>query len=402
MRCAYFDCFGGVAGDMTLAALIDAGWPLAELQQVVECLHLSGVTVSAERVQRGGLAAMHVDVRIADDPARKHRHLSDIIRIIQDAKLNDAVADRAIQIFTRLAEAEAKVHGIEVSKVHFHEVGADDAIADIVGACAGLTALNIEHIVCSPIPTGRGTIECEHGTMPIPAPATAELLRGVPLAECDEEFEVTTPTGAAIHTTLAAEFGSLPPMQIEQIAYGAGTREHRTRANILRLFIGKLESATSDAQETAVVIEAQVDDAPGQVVAYAAERLLDAGALDVFMVPIIMKKGRPGQLITVLAAPLDTPRLEQVLLRETTTLGVRRHTCQRTMLERTSVAVETRFGPIRIKVGWQSGRACQAWPEYEDCAAAARSHDVALRDVQDAALRAWTEHAASQSNRGDG
>lgn len=402
MRCAYFDCFCGAAGDMILAALVHAGLKLDFLQEVVARLRLPGVELDAAPVQRGGFAATHITVRTAHEAHHHHRHLPDILKIIAAAQFSPRVTKDAGRVFTRLAEAEAAAHGISVDKVHFHEVGAADAIVDIVGACAGLEALGIEKLVCSPIPTGSGTVECAHGILPVPAPATAELLRGVPLAACDEPGELTTPTGAAILTTLAESFGPLPPMRLASIGYGAGTRENRSRPNILRVLIGDLPVPAGDAPESILVLETQVDDATGQNVAYAVERLLEAGALDVFTVPIGMKKGRPGQLVTVLCRPTDAAALEAILFGETTTLGVRRHECQRTALERTTQTVTTRFGALRVKVGRRGDQVVQAWPEYEDCAAAARTHGVPLRTVQDAALREWAERHADDDARDAG
>lgn len=402
MRCAYFDCFCGAAGDMILAALVHAGLKLDFLQEVVARLRLPGVELDAAPVQRGGFAATHVTVRVAHEAHHHHRHLPDILKIIAVAQFSPRVTKDAGRVFTRLAEAEATAHGIAVEKVHFHEVGAADAIVDIVGACAGLEALGIEKLVCSPIPTGNGTIECAHGILPVPAPATADLLRGVPLAACDEPGELTTPTGAAILTTLAESFGPLPPMRLASIGYGAGTRENRSRPNILRVLIGDLPVPAGDAPESILVLETQVDDATGQNVAYAVERLLEAGALDVFTVPIGMKKGRPGQLVTVLCRPTDAAALEAILFGETTTLGVRRHECQRTALERATQTVTTRFGALRVKVGRRGDQVVQAWPEYEDCAAAARTHGVPLRAVQDAALREWAERHADDDARDAG
>jgi len=402
MRCAYFDCFCGAAGDMILAALVHAGLKLDSLQEVVARLRLPGVELDAEPVRRGGFAATHVTVHVAHEAHHHHRHLPDILKIIAAAQFSPRVTKDAGRVFTRLAEAEATAHGISVDKVHFHEVGAADAIVDIVGACAGLEALGIEQLVCSPIPTGSGTVECAHGILPVPAPATAELLRGVPLAACDAPGELTTPTGAAILTTLAESFGPLPPMRVATIGYGAGTRENRSRPNILRVLIGDLPVPAGDVPESILVLETQVDDATGQNVAYAVERLLEAGALDVFTVPIGMKKGRPGQLVTVLCRPADAAALEAILFGETTTLGVRRHECQRTALERATHTVTTRFGALRVKVGRRGDQVVQTWPEYEDCAAAARTHGVPLRTVQDAALREWAERHAGDDARDAG
>lgn len=393
MNIAYLDCFSGVAGDMVLGALLDAGWPAAALLELPARLGLPGVQVTWERVVRHGLQGALVRVNVGPDAPRKHRHLRHIRDIIQRASLPGDAAASALRVFTRLAEAEAKVHGTDIEKVHFHEVGADDAIVDIVGACLGLQALGVARVVCSPIPTGYGTVTCDHGVMPVPAPATAELLRGVPLARVDEAQELTTPTGAALVTTLAEGFGPPPAMQITHIGYGAGTRENRARPNLLRVLVGTPAAAPGGADDLesdeVVVLEAQLDDAPGQVVAHAMDRLLAAGALDVFLVPIGMKKGRPGHLLTVLARPAHADRCTDLLLTETTTFGVRRHTCERRKLPRELVPVETPLGPIRVKVGRRGERVVQAWPEYEDCVAAAQQHSVPLKDVQQAALAAW-------------
>ncbi len=385
MRIGYFDCFSGAAGDMILAALIHAGCPLAALQDVVERLRLPGVTLRAQRVQQGGLAATRVRVESGDP--KSHRHLPEILSIISAADLSTRVTERATAVFKRLAEAEAAVHGTSVDAIHFHEVGAADAIVDIVGACAGLQLLELDRIVCSPIPTGYGTVTCDHGVMPVPAPATAELLKGVPLADCDEPMELTTPTGAAILVTLADDFGPLPPMRIASVGYGAGSRVGKTRPNILRLLVGEATDAPAAEHDQVVVLEAAVDDATGQAVAYACERLLAAGALDAHIVPIIMKKGRPAQVLTVLSRPEDVETLERILFDETTTLGVRRHAAQRTKLARETVTVETRFGPIRVKIGRRGDQHVNAWPEYEDCAAAAQRCGVPLQVVQQEALR---------------
>lgn len=392
-RIAYFDCFCGAAGDMILAALVDAGLPVQTLQDAVASLKLPGVRIAAEPVRRHGLAATLVSVHVGEAAPRKHRHLRHIFEIIDACGLPARVTERAKAIFQRLAEAEAAVHGTSVEKVHFHEVGADDALVDIVGTCAGLEALQVERIVCSPIPPGSGTVCCEHGVMPVPAPAAAVLLKGVPLAVCDEPGELTTPTGAAILTTLAESYGPLPELTPVAIGVGAGSREGQTRANILRVFLGDppARPAGEAASDTVVVLETQLDDTPGQNLAFACEQLLAAGALDVFVVPISMKKGRPGQLVSVLCRPQDADRLEETLFVQTRTFGVRRHAARRTRLIRRHDTVQTRFGPIRVKVGSLRGQIVQAWPEYEDCAAAARAHGADLQTVQDEALRGWAQ-----------
>jgi hypothetical protein len=408
MKLAYFDCFSGAAGDMIMAAMLDAGCPIGVLHETVRALNLPGVTLCAERVKRHGIAATYVRVEVGPEAQKKHRHLHHIEKIIDEARLDATVATRARVIFRRLAEAEAAVHNTTIEKVHFHEVGAADAIVDIVGAAAGLHALGVERCVCSAVPTGHGTVNCEHGIIPVPAPATARLLIGVPLAACEEPGELTTPTGAAILTTLCDDFGPPPPLKIAAIGYGAGTREGKTRANVLRVMLGEpVDAATAAASaarhadreyaDIVTILEAQLDDAPGQNVAFAAQRLLDAGALDVFVVPIIMKKGRPGQLISVLCRPADADALTARLFAETTTFGVRRTQAARAKLAREHTAVATPFGEIRVKVGRDAnGQAVQAWPEYDDCCAAALRSGASLRDVQDAARQAWMQQNAGQ------
>ena len=376
---------------MILAAMIHAGCPLKALQEAVRKLKLPGIELRAEPVERGGIAAMHVSVETDPGTQSEHRHLPEIVKLIVSADLPAIVAERVVTIFYRLAEAEAAAHGVAVDQVHFHEVGAVDALVDIVGACVGAELLGLKHIICSPIPPGQGTLTCAHGVMPVPAPATAELLKNVPLAVCEEQGELVTPTGAAILTTLSADFGVLPPMRIESIGYGAGTRMGRIRPNYMRLLVGELESEIHAGQDRVQVLEAQVDDSTGQAVAYACERLLAAGALDTYIVPIIMKKGRPGQLLTVLCRPDDAADLERILFAETSTLGVRRHETHRHVLARAHVTVTTRFGEIRVKIGRRGDQVVQAWPEYEDCSAMALKAGVPLNEVQQEALRSWKQ-----------
>ena len=380
---------------MILGALVDAGCPLKALTDVVAQLDLPGVRLSAEKVTRHGLAATQVVVSVASETPPKHRHLPEILSIIDAARLEPPVAERAATIFRRLAEAEAAAHGTAIEEIHFHEVGAADAIVDIVCACVGVGRLGLQRITCSPIPTGSGTVTGAHGVLPVPAPATVNLLRDVPLAACDEPGELTTPTGAAILTTLADAYGPLPPMRISSVGCGAGTREGHGRANLLRLIVGEAEPEVAGERDLVCVLEAQCDDATGQALAYACQRLLEAGALDTFIVPIIMKKGRPGQLLTVLCQCEDVAALETIVFRETTTLGIRRHEARRSKLTREHVAVQTRFGTIPVKVGRRGDETIRAWPEYEDCAEIARQAGVPLRQVQQEALRVWaSEHDA--------
>lgn len=391
MRVAHFDCFGGVAGDMVLGALLDAGCPLETLAGVVERLSLPGVRLTAEKTRRHSLAATLAHVAVDPDSQTAHRHLPQITAIIDKAALPPRVAANAKAVFGSLARAEADVHGSSVNEVHFHEVGAADAIVDIVCACAGLDQLGVERVTCSPIPLGSGTVTCDHGVMPVPAPATAQLLRGVPIAASDEISELTTPTGAALMTTLADQFGPLPEMTISGIGCGAGTREGKTRPNILRVFVGDTAGSDDADVDSVVVLETQLDDATGQTLARAAERLLEAGALDAYITPIIMKKGRPGQLLTALCRPRDADTLENVVFAETGAFGLRRRAARRTKLQRGFDTVETRFGKIRVKVGQHGGKVLRAWPEYDDCVAASTRTGTPLHDVQQEALRIWTQ-----------
>ncbi|MBU0638947.1 MAG: nickel pincer cofactor biosynthesis protein LarC [Planctomycetes bacterium] len=394
VRYGYFDCFGGAAGDMILGALIDAGCPIDVLQDVLARLKLPGVTLAAEKVKRHGLAATLVHVKVGPAARTRERHLPEIIEIIERAQLPPTVAARAADVFKRLAQAEAAAHGLpedRLDKVHFHEVGAADALVDIVCGCAGVHEMGLARLGCSPIPVGHGQITCAHGVLPVPAPATANLLKGFPLAASPAAGEWCTPTGAAMLTTLvpAADFAAPPALRLDAVGVGAGTREMPDRPNVLRLLVGETGAVDECGQDRVCVLEAEVDDATGQSLAYACERLLEAAALDAYIVPIIMKKGRPGQLLTVLGRPADVAALETIVFRETTTLGVRRYECARTRLPREHVRVETRFGPIRVKTGRHADTTTQAWPEYDDCAAAAGAHGVALRVVQDEALRVW-------------
>ncbi|MCG3129286.1 MAG: Pyridinium-3,5-bisthiocarboxylic acid mononucleotide nickel insertion protein [Phycisphaerae bacterium] len=386
MRIAYFDCFSGAAGDMIVAALSDAGVPEAALREAAGGLGVAGFGLRFERVKRKGLAAARFVVELAPGTPQPHRHLHHVEKILDAAALSGVVRDRAKAVFRRLAEAEAKVHATTVEKVHFHEVGAIDAIVDVALASFCLDFLKVDRIVCSPIPTGRGSIVCDHGVMPVPAPATAELLRGAPLAEADVEAELTTPTGAALLTTLASAFGPAPAMRLAAIGVGAGGRDLPNRANVMRVLVGEADGAASDE---VVVLEANLDDASPQVLAFAAERLLEAGGLDVYSVPIQMKKGRSGVMLCVLCEPGRVAACEETLFRETPTLGVRRTTMHRRVLPRRFETVGTRFGPIRMKVAEGPG-GVRASPEYEDCREAAIRTGTPLREVILEAVRAWS------------
>lgn len=384
MRVAYFDCFSGISGDMALGALVHAGVDAEAIRGAVASLGLP-VEIRAARVRKGGFDATHVTVVAPHEHA--HRHLHHITKMIDAGRLSDRQRQLAHKIFRRLAEAEAAVHGSTVEKVHFHEVGAADSIADIVGAAVAIDLLGVDRVVASPVPTGRGTVQCEHGLMPIPAPGTAELLKGVPIAPSAIEAELTTPTGAAILTTLASEFGPLPAMRIELIGYGAGTRDLAEQPNVLRVFVGT--SADATGTDRVWVLETNLDDLAGELVGHCTEQLLAAGALDVFTTPIGMKKNRPGVLLSVLCAEATIAPLEAIMFRETATFGVRRYSAVRSTLDRRSHTVATPFGPVAGKLGWRLGGPAVFSPEYEDCCRVAAEQRVALRDVYAAAIRAF-------------
>ncbi|RMG33269.1 MAG: nickel pincer cofactor biosynthesis protein LarC [Planctomycetota bacterium] len=382
MRIAYFDCATGIAGDMTVAALVDAGADMQKVLDALKSLNLPGLDVEFRTVVKGGFRALRFDVRCTEQHA--HRHLADVLAILDAATgLNDRQRELARRMFSAVAEAEARVHGSVPERVHFHEVGALDSIADIVGTAVAFDLLQVDRCVFSPIPTGYGLVNIDHGTCPIPAPGTAELLRGVPLADVPIEAELTTPTGAAIVKVLADAFGRLPAMTLDRVGYGAGTADFPGRANVLRVFVG--QSAEAPDMETIVVLETAVDDVSPECIGYVREELEAAGALDVQIAPLDMKKNRPGVQLTVLCRPADADRLVEVIFGETATLGIRRSLVERVRQRRLSHAVNTPWGRVRGKVVWSAGRPPLFVPEYEDCAAAARQHGVPLRDVMQVA-----------------
>jgi pyridinium-3,5-bisthiocarboxylic acid mononucleotide nickel chelatase len=394
-RIAYLDCASGISGDMTLGALVDAGASLATIQECVDSLGLPGCRLVTREVKKCGFRATQVSIE--HEPEHKHRHLHHIRAIIDGSRLNARQRELATWIFEKLAEAEAKVHGTTIEKVHFHEVGAVDSIADIVGSAVGIDLLGIDRIICSPVPTGHGYVEIAHGRCSIPAPATGELLRGVPLAALDVEGELTTPTGAAIVAALAADFGPLPAMTVERIGYGAGQMDF-AHPNLLRILIGESAtviqtSAAENARprtETIVVLETNLDDADGMTIGHAVEELWKAGALDVSLTSIMMKKGRPGVLVSVQAEPDCVGRIESTLFQCTPTLGVRRQVVQRTILMRQSHTVETSHGPVIGKIALLPDGGRRFTPEYESCRELAAKTGVALMDVVSAAQRAFT------------
>jgi pyridinium-3,5-bisthiocarboxylic acid mononucleotide nickel chelatase len=449
MRIAYLDCFSGMSGDMFLGALVDAGVPAQLLEETVAALNL-GARLEISRVTRSGISAVKVDVysdgekdlpreqywerrehsRRAEDGQRdhhgdsQHAHeapvqllehnyalsnpapvqstahhherttgLKEIREIIQQSAIHENARTKAIAIFEALGAAEAKIHDTDVENIHFHEVGAVDAIVDIVGAAVGAEALGVDEIVCSPLNVGGGAVQCEHGTFPVPAPATVELLRGAPVYSSGIQAELVTPTGAAIVKTLAKRFAPFPAMRIEKIGYGAGTRDFAGHANVVRLTIGDAqpEFATHISQETITVLEANLDDLSPQIFGYVMDRLFEEGALDAFSLPVQMKKNRPGMLLTVLCRPEDSARLTHLIITETTTLGVRQREEKRLALARKWVTVATRWGDVRMKIASLNGTVTNYAPEYEDCRRIAADHQVPLKSVMQEALCAYSK-----------
>ncbi len=393
MKIAYFDCINGAAGDMILGALIDAGVPVDALRDAIIALPIDGYTLSVEKVNKQGFSATRFSVALDRGADQPHRHLADVLRIIDESDLPAPVRKRAASVFERLAAAEAAVHGTTVHHVHFHEVGAVDAIIDIVGTCWAVDHLGVTGFECSPLPVGGGTVKCDHGIMPVPAPATAELLKGVPIAASGDAHELTTPTGAAILTELTEQFGLIPAMTIAQIGTGAGSRDGLHRPNVLRVLIGEAceESGGGEHSDRVTVLEANIDDTTPEVLGYTLERLLGAGALDAYCLPIHMKKSRSAVLLTVLASPDEVDTLEEVIFAETTTFGIRRHDVTRSKLARRVETIETSYGSIRVNVASRGGKRLTVSPEYDDSRQAAMAHGVPLKTVMAAAIRLWQQ-----------
>jgi uncharacterized protein (TIGR00299 family) protein len=452
MRIAYLDCFSGMSGDMFLGALVDAGVPPRLLEETVAALDV-GARLEISRVTRSGITATKVDVyshgekdlprevyweqrerserhphghdhehhhhgedhghehevvalrehNFTQEPSRagvpaphEHAHgrgLKEIRGIIAKAAITETARQTAIAVFEALGEAEAKIHSSDIEKVHFHEVGAVDAMVDIVCAAVGAEALGVEEIICSPLNVGGGTVNCAHGTFPVPAPATLELLKHAPVYSSGIQAELVTPTGAAIVKTLAKRFSPFPEMTVEKIGYGAGTRDFPGHANVVRLTIGEEQPtlAANTSQQTISVLEANIDDLNPQVFGYVMDRLLEEGALDAFGMPAQMKKNRPGMLLTVLCRPEDAAKLTLLIFTETTTLGVRRREERRQTLARNWVTVATRWGDVRLKVASMNGTITNYAPEYEDCRRIAAEHHLPLKNVMQEALQAYLQ-----------
>jgi len=391
-RLVYFDCASGASGDMILGALVDIGLPVDSLRAELGKLGIAGYRLEARRVHRAGLHATKVDVVLEHphehahpEQGQGHRGLGDILALIDRSGLAPDLKQRSAALFRRLAEAEAAVHGTSPDEVQFHEVGALDSIVDVVGAVIGLAWLKADRYVASPLNLGSGTVTMAHGIFSIPPPATARLVRGAPVYGAGEG-ELLTPTGALLVTGYATSYGPLPPLRLDHVGHGAGSRETGERPNVMRLVVGEEGEAGSDR---VLVLEAEIDDMAPQLFGPLIDRLLEAGALDAYLTPIQMKKGRPGVLITALIPPERRDAIEELLFTETTTLGVRRQIWDRTVLDREIVGVETPYGRIGVKVGARAGRVVNAQPEFEDCVRAAQGAGVPVKEAWAAALAAF-------------
>lgn len=392
MKIAYFDCFSGAGGDMIAAAMLDAGLDEKFLKKQIASLGIKDLKIEITPTKRGGFKALSFVPVIAEQ--HSHRKLQDIIKIIQQSGTSAEAKKTAVQIFEKLADAEAAVHGKEANEIHFHEVGAVDSIVDIVSASVGLDFFKkqgLGKIYCSTISIGGGTIKSAHGLLPVPAPATAELIKGVPVAGGPIEAELLTPTAAAILTTIVDKFCELPAMKVERIGYGAGTLESDKVPNCLRLIIGEAVVADSETADSVYMLETNIDDLTGEVVGYVTEQLLNVGVLDVFTTPIYMKQNRPAVKLSVICKIEDAQKIEQLLFEEGITFGIRRQILQRSKLAREFLTVKTKFGDIKIKVGKLNGKVVTAKPEFADCAKASQMNNVAVKHVCDAAMAAYKD-----------
>ncbi len=378
MKAAYLDCIAGASGDMLLGALVDAGLPFAELEAGIGKLNLFGFRLESSKVSKNGFGATKVDVHTDDDAPE--RRLRDILEIVAESELSANVKERATRVFTRICEVEAAIHGMSVNDVHLHEVGGLDAIVDVVGVLAGFELMEIASIFVSPLPMGRGFVTGAHGQIPLPAPATLGLLKGVPLCGSPVEKELVTPTGAALLVELADEWGPMPAMTLQAIGYGAGTRDLEI-PNVLRLILGDSSPTGSYLRETITELETHLDSDTGETLGHVINRLMAEGALDVIVIPAQMKKGRPAHVLRVLTKPADADSLERILFEETSTLGIRRTDTRRDSLPRHFETVETRYGPITVKVARLPDGETRTSPEYEDCRKAAEQHCVPLQAV---------------------
>jgi len=398
MKQAYLDCFSGISGDMFVGALLDVGLPLEQLVAELKKIPLGFYEFKRTRALRGHLAGTRVEISV---PGKQpHRKLHDIEALIADSELSARVKEQTLKVFSRLAQAEGKLHNMPPEQVHFHEVGAVDAILDIVGTCIGLELLEISHLTCSPVNVGSGCVQAAHGSLPIPAPASLELLKDIPIYSSGVDGELVTPTGAALISSIATGFGPIPPMRVERIGYGAGAHEIPGHPNLARLLLGKSVETVmvrdgAPGDEVVSVIEANVDDMSPQLYGFFIDQALAAGALDVTCTPIQMKKDRPGILLSVLCTPEKSDALAQMLFEQTTTIGVRIHEARRKILEREFVSIQTPYGAVKVKVAKREGRVLNVAPEYEDCQRLATEKGVPLKQVMIAAQAAYLEQASS-------
>ncbi len=379
----YFDCYSGISGDMALGALIDAGADLKQLKELLSKMNLGGYSLETEQVKRGGLAGTRAVVSL-EDKQPVERHLSGILELIDSSELPGPVKVKSSAIFTRLAEAEAAVHGMPVEKVHFHEVGAVDAIVDIVGTAAALHLLQVDKIICSPLPIGRGEVQTAHGRLPLPAPATLELIamRQVPVKGSNHEFEMVTPTGAAIVTTLAESFGPFPTYTVNAVGYGAGTIDPGY-PNYLRVILGEAARLKGSYEEEVTMIETNIDDQNPEHFSYLMEQLFSKGALDVYFTPVQMKKNRPAVQLNILSPPEKADSLKEIVFYETSTLGLRIYNARKMMRQRETVTIETEWGPARVKTSPPAPGQAELHfaPEYEDCKELARKSGLPLKEI---------------------
>ncbi|MFN2492723.1 MAG: nickel pincer cofactor biosynthesis protein LarC [Pyrinomonadaceae bacterium] len=391
MKTLYFDCFAGASGDMILGAMIAAGVDPEIFKQQLARLGVSGYTIDFETVNRSGISATHARVQTVEE--HTHRHLSHILKIIDDSSLSESIKNRAARVFTRLAEAEARVHNEPIERVHFHEVGALDAIIDVAGAAICFELLGVERFVSSPLHVGSGFVVMDHGRFPVPPPAVTELLKGAPFYSTDIVGELVTPTGAAIITTVCTEYGAIPNLRLDQTGYGAGTREYEKFPNVLRVLVGQdqADDRRIPSIENLCMIETNMDDISPQILGHVMDRAFDLGALDCYFTSVQMKKNRPGVLLSILCRPEHRAALGQMLFAETTTLGIRGYEVERQALDRRIVSVETQYGPIDVKVAQLNGDILKEMPEFEQCRQAALKGNVPLRIVEAAARDAFAK-----------
>ncbi len=391
-KICYLDCVGGIAGDMVLAALIDAGGNPALVERFSETPGFSDVEISIKRGRPGGFAATQVEIGFDPSKHPHSRNLRDVVDIINKADVSERARENAIAIFSELAKAEAQAHGVPIGETHFHEVGAVDAIIDILATCILLDDLGVDKIVCSPLPMGSGTVECDHGTIPVPAPAVVEMLQGVPVYDAGVEAETVTPTGAAIAITLSDRFGGIPSMTVESKGIGAGSRINPGIPNIVRVFIGtQLKKAGDIHKSDNYIIECNIDDLEPRVYPFVIERLLDTGALDAYVTPVVMKKGRPGHVITVISDANIVDSIIDVLMSETTTLGCRVYPVEKYFLERKMATASTPWGDVPVKLALKDGKIIRRIPEYEACAKLARENGVPVREIIQSAMSSSQE-----------